>query len=230
MKKIFLTIFLLLIVPVCALAKSPSPEEMFKSNFPDRKFESILPTSIKGVYEVYTGNQLYYYAPESNSLIYGSIVSREGVNLTRESYLKKMAPKMAQLPLENAVKIGEGKTVIIEFIDPDCFHCRESYKYFSRRKDVTIYVFFYPLSQASEPKIRYILCAADKQKAYDEILSGAFDHKAPNACPDKKVEEVLKIHKKLAGQVGIRSTPFFYLKGQAIDGFEPLIIERILKK
>lgn len=204
---------------------------MFKKNFPDRNFESITPTPVKGVYEVYTGNQLFYYAPEANVLIYGNMVSKEGISLTRESYLKKMAPKMAHLPLDSALKIGEGKNAVVEFLDPDCFHCRESFKFFSRRKDVTIYVFFYPLSQISEKKIRHILCSGNQSKAYEEAMTGKLDNNAQlNACTNTKVEEIIKTHKKLAAQIGIRSTPFFYLKGQAIDGFEASAMEKLLKK
>ena len=224
-------LFLLLILPACVAAKNYSPEEIFKKNFPDRSFESITPTPIAGVYEVYTGNQLFYYAPKANVLIYGNIVSREGISLTRESYLKKMAPKMAKLPLGSALKIGNGKNIIVEFLDPDCFHCRESYKFFSHRKDVTIYVFFYPLSQLSEKKIRHILCSANKLKTYEEVMTGKFDNNAQlNACTDPKAEEIIKTHKKLAAQIGIRSTPFFYFKGQAIDGFEAPVFEQLLKK
>jgi thiol:disulfide interchange protein DsbC len=222
---------LLLILPACVAAKNSSPEEMFKRSFPDRSFESITPTSIKGIYEVYTGNQLFYYAPEANVLIYGNIVSQEGINLTRESYLKKMAPKMAQIPLDSALKIGKGKNVMVEFLDPDCFHCRESYKFFSRRKDVTVYVFFYPLSQHSEKKIRHILCSGDRLKTYEEAMTGKFDNNVQlNVCTDTKVEEIIKTHKKLAARIGIRATPFFYFKGRSIDGFEVPVFEQLLNK
>lgn len=225
-----LALFFFLILPACVAANNSTPAEMFKKNFPDRSFESITPSSIKGVYEVYTGNQLFYYAPEANVLIYGNIVSKEGTSLTRESYLKKLGPKMAKLPLDKALKIGEGKNVVVEFLDPDCFHCRESYKFFSSRKDVTIYVFFYPLSSLSEKKIRHILCSANQLKTYEEVMTGKFDNNAQlNACTDTKVEELIKTHKKLAAEIGIRSTPFFYLKGQAIDGFEVPIMEQLLK-
>ncbi len=225
-----LIFFFLLILPACVAAKNSSPEEMFKRSFPDRSFESITPTSIAGVYEVYTGNQLFYFAPKANVLIYGNMVTPEGISLTRESYLKKIASKMVQLPLDSALKIGEGKKVIVEFLDPDCFHCRESYKFFSHRKDVTIYVFFYPLSPLSEKKIQYILCAANRIKTYEEVMTGKFDNNAQlNVCTDAKVEEILKTHKKLAAQIGIRSTPFFYFKGRAIDGFEGPVFEQLLK-
>ena len=231
MKRIF--IFIVLLCLICftgGTADSSSPEEMFRKSFPNRNFETISPTPIKGIYEVYTGNQLFYYAPDSEVLIYGNIVTKEGLSLTRESFLKQAAIKMSQLPLESALKIGSGKNVIVEFIDPDCFHCRESYKFFSQRKDITIYAFFYPLSQASEKKIRHILCAKDQVKAYEEIMSGKLDNNAKlNACSDKKAEDSLKLHKKFAAQIGITSTPFFFAKGQAIVGFEASAFDQLLK-
>jgi len=222
--------FLPALFPVCLAADTSTPEEIFKKNYPDKNMESFTPTPIKGVYEVYTGNQLFYYAPEANLLIYGNIVTREGISLTQESLLKKLAPKMAKLPLENALKIGNGKNIIVEIIDPDCFHCRESYKFFSRRKDVTIYAFFYPLSQDSEKKIRHILCSSDTIKAYHDAMSGALDNNTKlNVCNDKKVEETIKFYKKQAAQIGIRAAPIFYVKGQVIPGFQAPVFEQILK-
>ena len=231
MKRIFVVIAsVLLIFTARNTAYSSSPEEMFKKSFPTRSFETISPTPIKGIYEVYTGNQLFYYVPDSELLIYGNIVTKEGNSLTRDSFLKKMAVKMSKLPLESALKISDGKNVIVEFIDPDCFHCRESFKFFSQRKDLTIYAFFYPLSQVSEKKIRHILCAKDQLKAYDDVMSGKLDNNAKlNTCTDKKVEDSIKLYKKIAAQIGITSTPFFYLKGQAIAGFEAPVMEKLLK-
>jgi len=227
---IILLLILFLFSPNGAGADNENPEEMLKKNFPGRNFESVSPTPVKGLYEIYTGNQIIYYAPEANILIYGNMITKEGKNLTRENYLKKMAGKMAHLPLDTALKIGSGKNIVVEFMDPDCHFCRESYKFFSQRKDVTIYVFFYPISQVSEKKIRYILCAADQVKAYDEVMSGKHDNDPKLVvCADKKVEETLKNYRKLAGQIGLRSTPIFYFKGRVIDGFERPVWENLLK-
>jgi thiol:disulfide interchange protein DsbC len=232
MKRVFIVVvlFLFFIVPIFACKGKPSPEEKFQKSYPDRKIESIAPTPVKGVYEIYTGNQLFYYAPDTDLLIYGNIVDKEGASLTRESYLKKIAPKMAQLPLDSALKIGNGKNVIVEFMDPDCFHCRESYNFFSKRNDVTVYVFFYPLSVNSEKKIKYILCSANQLKTYDEVVSGKLDNNMPfKVCTNTKVDEILTTHKKFAAQIGIRSTPFFYIKGKVVDGFTTQMFENLLK-
>jgi len=231
MKKLVLIVLcLLLIIPVCAGAKNLTVEEKFKKSFPKKNFESIKPTSIKGVYEIYDGNQIYYFMPEAEVIIYGNIISKNGVNITRESNLKKIAAKMANLPLDSALKIGNGKTPVIEFMDPDCSYCRQAYNFFSQRQDVTIYVFFSPSFQNSEKKIRHILCAPDKLKMYEEVLTGKFDNNAPlNICTDKKVDETVKTHIRLSSQIGIRSIPLFFIKGQVIVGFEKAIIENILK-
>jgi thiol:disulfide interchange protein DsbC len=206
-----------------------SPIEKFKKSFPKNNFESITPTAINGVYEIYTGNQIYYYMPKDDVIIYGPLISKDGVNITRESSLKKMAQKMASLPLDSALKIGNGKTTVVEFIDPNCHFCRESYKFFTQHKDVTIYAFFFPLSKESADKTKYILCSKDVAKAYDDALSGKLDNTQLAACTDKKVDETVKAHMKFASQIGLRGTPLFYIKGQVVDGFDPPVIEKLLK-
>ncbi|MCX5850169.1 MAG: DsbC family protein [Deltaproteobacteria bacterium] len=226
-------LFILLLFPTCVFAKnvtSVSPTDKFKKDFPKNNFESITPTGIKGVYEVYTGNQLYYYMPKDDVILYGSLVSKNGVNITRESYLKKMAQKMTKLPLDSALKIGNGKITVVEFMDPNCYHCRQAYKFFSQRKDVTVNVFFFPLSKESGDKIKHILCSKDVLKTYEDVMNGKLDNNAPlSICTDKKVDDIVKTHMQISSQIGLRGTPLFYIKGQVIDGFDPPVIEKLLK-
>ncbi len=231
MKKLSLILLSVLFVfPACLSAQNSSPEEMFKKSFPNNNFESITPTKIKGVYEIYTGNQIYYYMPEAEVILAGSIISKDGIDITRESNLSKITKKMATLPLDDAFKIGAGKITIVEFMDPDCSHCRDAYNFFSKRKDVTLYVFFVPLFQESLKKIKHILCAKDRLKAYETYMSGKIDKNSSlNTCTDPKIDETVKTHIRLASQTGVRGTPLFYIKGKVIDGFETATIEKLLK-
>jgi thiol:disulfide interchange protein DsbC len=240
-KKLTATFILILFLfPTFALAKTlPSKNlssgvaEQFKKSFPKNNFESITPTDIKGVYEVYTGNQLYYYMPKEDVILYGSLVNKNGVNITRESFSKKMAQKIAKLPLDSALKIGNGKKTIVEFIDPNCSHCRQSYNFFAQRQDVTIYAFLIPLlSKNSGDKIKHILCSKNVLKTYEDVMTGKLDNKAPlNICADKKVDETVKTHLQLASQIGVGGTgvPLFYIKGQIVGGFDQPVIEKLLK-
>ncbi|HOW57623.1 MAG TPA: DsbC family protein [Smithellaceae bacterium] len=228
MKKI-ITIPVLLAVFSSVAAFGASPEEMFKKSFPKKNVESFSETPIKGIYEVYTGNELFYYAPEADLLILGNIVTKDNKSLTRESYFKKMAVKMANLPLEKAVKKGSGKTVIVEFIDPNCHYCKLSYNYLAKRDDVTLYIFFYPLSLESENKIRHILCADNPAAMFDEVMQGKFNDPAKlKICNDKKADETVMEHRKITGNLGIRSTPVFYIKGEVIVGFDVKVFEKVL--
>ena len=231
MKKLTAIIFcVLFLFSSCVFAKDLPVAEKFKKSFPKNNFESITPTAIKGIYEVYTGNQIYYYMPKEDVIVYGPLISKDGVNITRESSLKKIAQKMANLPLDSSLKIGNGKTIVVEFMDPNCYHCRQAYKFFSQRQDVTLNVFFFPLSKESGDKIKHILCSKDVLKTYEDVMNGKLDNKVPlNICTDKKVDETVKTHMRLASQIGIGGTPLFYIKGQVVDGFDPSVIEKLLK-
>lgn len=231
MKKILVTsLFLLILVLGCSTAQKISPEEQFKKSFPQHKYETMTKTSLQGVYEVYNGTQVYYYLPEGDVLIVGSIISKDNKNLTQESTAKKMAVKLKGLPLDQALKIGDGKTVVVEFIDPNCHYCRLSFDFFKKRKkDVTLYVFFYPLSEDSQRKIRHIACSKDRAAAYDDALSGKLDAGAQLiSCRDQATEDFLKSHQEISGRAGIRATPLFYIKGQVVPGFDQQTIETIL--
>jgi thiol:disulfide interchange protein DsbC len=41
-----------------------------------------------------------------------------------------MALSAETLDLDKALRIGTGKTTVIEFTDPDCPYCRKAYQYF----------------------------------------------------------------------------------------------------
>ncbi len=222
-------LLLLFVLPACGNAQNLSPEETLRKNFPKINFESVKPTQIKGIYEVQSGNQILYFMPEAEVIIAGSIITKDGVNLTRESNLKRMAAKMADLPLGDALKIGRGKTKVVKFTDPNCPYCRQAFQYFAGRKDVTLYVFLIPLSQDSERKIKHIFCSGNREKAYEEALSGKLDGNASlNLCQDQKIDELINNHRQIAQQAGVRATPTFYIKGKAVDGFDKKMLEDII--
>lgn len=224
-------VLLVLLLAGCKPAQIISPEAQFKKSFPQHSYETMTQTSVPGVYEVYNGSQLYYYLPEGDMLFVGSMISKDGINLTQAAIEKKMTSKMAGLSLDKALKIGEGKTSVVEFIDPNCHYCRQSHTFFSgRMKEVTLYVFFHPLSPDAENKIRHIFCSADKAEAYKEVLSGKLDKKDPlNLCTDRKAEDLIKAHREVSAKIGVRATPMFFIKGRLVTGFDRPVIEALLK-
>lgn len=134
------------------------------------------------------------------------------------------------LDLDKAVKLGSGKTMVIEFTDPDCPYCRKAEVYFSQKPQVTRYIFFIPLANhpASKGKVQYILSARDKARAYQEVLSGRFD-------PEKLTEitpegiKLQKEHQEIARANKMTSTPTFMIYGRIVEGFDLRRLEPLLK-
>jgi len=223
-------VMVFLLLSGCSTAQKVSPEEQFKKSFSQHKYETFAKTSVPGVYEIYNGRQVYYYLAEGDVILVGSMISKDNKNLTQESIAKKMAAKLANLPLDQALKIGDGKIPVVEFIDPNCHYCRLSFNFFnSRKKDITLYAFFYPLSEDSAKKIRHIFCSKDKAAAYEDALGGKLDGNAQlTQCGDKDVEAMLKNHRQVSAQVGVNATPLFYIKGQVVPGFDQPAIEKLM--
>jgi thiol:disulfide interchange protein DsbC len=121
---------------------------------------------------------------------------------------------------------------VIEITDPDCDFCRKASEYFTKRKDVTRHVFLYalPMHTNAEAKIRYIFCAKDRAKAYEEAMTGKLDDMKFKPCDDVAAAELVKAHKEIGDKAGVQGfgTPMFLINGQAVRGFNMPLIEKIL--
>jgi thiol:disulfide interchange protein DsbC len=134
------------------------------------------------------------------------------------------------LDLDKAVKVGNGKIMVIEFTDPDCPFCRKAEAYFAGRPEVTRYIFFIPLPShpASKGKVQYILSAADKAKAYREVLSSSFNPKKLAEITPEGVK-LQKEHQEIARANKMTSTPTFMIYGRIVEGFDLKKLEPLLK-
>jgi thiol:disulfide interchange protein DsbC len=215
------------------VAGSEKIEETFKKAFPSVPFDSIKSTDIKGVYEVSKGSELIYFIADPGYLFIGDIVSKEGKSLTEERKGALSAEKAKDLPLDKAIKIGSGKNTIVEFTDPDCPYCRKASEFLEQKKDVARYIFFLPLPMHpdAENKVKYIFCAEDKAKAYEDAMKGKLDDQKYEKCEKPEAIALLNLHKEIAGKMGINGTPFFIVNGKkSIVGANTPEIEAALIK
>ena len=232
-KNVFLTLCTLTVIATCTPLLAATPEESFRKTFPNIPMEGIAPTDIPGLYEVVSGGRIIYYAPGPEQLIVGEILTKDRKSLTQARNNELMAKNFKDLPLEKAVKIGSGPHTVIEITDPDCPFCRKASSYFAAKKDVTRYVFFYPIAQLhpkAEPKVLYVLCAKDQAKAYEEAMTGKLDEMKFTPCDDAAAAELLKTHKATGEKAGGGSigTPLFMIDGQVVKGANIPQIEKIL--
>jgi len=205
-------------------------ENLMKS-FPNLRIDSFRESPLKGLYEITAGEQVFYFSPEGY-LFFGEIWSKEGKNLTAEIREKVVAERINGLPLEKALKIGNGPKKVIEFTDPDCPYCRKVDSFLEKRTDVTRYIYFVPLRKIhpdAEKKARYILSQPDRDKAFHDVFAGQLDGK-PIAIADGVQQQQLEEMEKIAAGIGIRGTPALWIEGAHVNGADIQRISGLLDK
>jgi thiol:disulfide interchange protein DsbC len=217
---------------ICGNLRAETVEQTLTKEFPGADFDVIRQTDIKGVYEVIKGSDIIYYVPDPGYLIVGDIFDKEGRNVTEEKKGELFAASAKNLPLDKAIKVGNGKNTIVEFTDPDCSYCRTASSFLGQRKDVTRYIFFFPLPMHhdAENKIKYIFCAADRVKAYEDAMQGKLDDQKYEKCSKPEAAELLELHKENGRRMRISGTPFFIINGKkSVVGANIPEIEEALK-
>ncbi len=219
-----------------AASLAAMPAASFTKAFPQLKLDSITESQIKGVYEVISGQNVFYFYPEKDLLLVGDLYTSTGQNITGEKkrdlkakFQEKAIEKIKDLPLEKAVKVGNGPKTVIEFTDPDCPYCRKASEALKKRTDITRYVFLTPLAHpAAISKVHYVLSSKDQEMAYHEMMEGkpvpASSKEYSKAVKDQ-AEEYLNIARSLA----IDGTPTFFINGQQVVGADMDRINELLK-
>lgn len=184
------------------------------------KVESVRKIDGLGLYEVTIDGELIYTDAKVDYVILGDVIDAKARrNLTEERKAKLAQIKFSDLPLELAIKQvrGNGKRVLATFEDPNCTYCKRLAKELQGVTDVTIYTFVYPiLSPDSAEKAKNLWCAADRVKAWNELmLEGKTPAAAQCAHPTEKVVA-------LGRKLNIRGTPtLFFADGSRVPGFIP---------
>ena len=206
-------------------------KETLMKTFPNMKLDGFRESPLKGLYEITAGEQVFYFSPEGY-LFFGEIWTKDGKNLTAEMREKVVAERINTLPLDKALKIGNGPKKVIEFTDPDCPYCRKVDNFLSKRTDVTRYVYFVPLRRIhpdAEKKARYILSQSDKDKAFRDVFEGVLDGK-PISIADGAQQQQLEEMEKIATGLGVRGTPALWIEGAHVNGADIQQITGLLDK
>ena len=216
----------------CEASKNvKAAERVFRKNYPSVEYESFQKTDIPGVYELARGGNALYFAPP-DFLVLGEIW-RGGKSITAMRRDERISALITDLPLDKAVKIGDGQNVVVEFSDPDCPFCRKAAEWFEELGDVTRYISFYPLTNIhpdAEKKAKYILCSDDPASAYSSVMKGDLDNGEFELLPScrEKAEPLLSESMSWAKKLGVSSTPTFWINGVRVDGANFQRIENLL--
>lgn len=182
--------------------------------------DSVTPTPIKGLFEAVAQNEIMYSDATAEHLIVGQLFeTKTQRNLTAETKDRLSRIDFSKLPLKDAIKVvnGTGAREIAVFSDPNCSFCRKLEQDLKNMKDVTIYVFLYPVIRPSSiPESQNIWCAKDPAAAWRaRMLEGKMaPEKSPN-CDTKVIERNIA----LGSRLGISGTPTVFVpSGQRAPG------------
>jgi len=103
--------FTLTVAPLYAASDVDTPEALFAKTFPQLKVDSITASEIKGLYEVVSGQNIFFFYPEKELLLVGDMYTKAGQNLTgdkkralKAKQQEKALEKLKELPLDKALR------------------------------------------------------------------------------------------------------------------------------
>ena len=206
-------------------------EDKLKKTFTNFSATYIQDAPIKGLYEIHTTDNIIYFSPETETMFFGRIYSKDGVDLTQKSLAKATKKRMdeagssLQSLFDKALVLNEGGDIKLTiFTNPDCPYCRQADEWLKQvevAKNIKIEKHLIFLSASKFPdadsKMRHILCSDDKETTYENI------HKIPKEirrdCAGN--DEILKAHNDLVTFFGVNGTPSFLLdNGEVIGGLD----------
>ena len=199
--------------------------------FPKAQISSIKQTPYSGLFEVYLDGQLLYADAKAQYIFTGDVIDlKNRRNLTQARLNQLQAVSWDTLPLNNALKTvkGTGARKLVVFSDVDCPYCRKFEEELTKVDNITVYTFLYPI-EGLHPKAvqtsKQIWCAPDRNKAWDEYISGGKVPSNDGKCANP-VDETIALGIKLK----VSGTPtIIFANGQRVPGMVPAAqLERLL--
>jgi len=151
--------------------------------------DEVTRTPMPGLWEVRIGTDVLYTDERGDFLVQGTVFdTRTRTNLTEQRLARLTAIDFAALPLADAmvVRQGSGARRIAVFGDPNCSFCRRFERDLMALRDVTIYMFLYPiLGPDSTAKSRAIWCTRDPMQAWRALMvEGVAPPRVIGGCDD----------------------------------------------
>lgn len=236
-KSVVAAVLLLSATPAMAGGLVNDCKEGFARDFPSTKVQEVIESPIKGLCEIRAGVNVFYYQPQKDKglMIVGQIYTPAGESLTQKVKEDLEQKAITLLPLDKAIKAGNGPVKVVVFTDPDCPYCRDLERAFSNRPEIlkkaTIYSFLFPLERIhpqSKDKSRWIYCQQDSAGAISRVmLAGELDKVErvtyPDTCKLNKVEDQLFAAKEAAQMMAVTGTPTVYVNGERVSGPDKII-------
>lgn len=236
MKKLLCLLTISLSFTSLYAATQPNVESAINNMLPNTKISKINPGPFDGTYEVIAGSNAFYVNPLNESeVIVGHVINIKTMQDVTQQHLEASAVNkfnFNNLPLDKAIKVGNGKKKLMVFIDPDCPYCQQLEAFLhGQLNNVTVYYMFMPLPMHPQalPHSKQILCANNPTKAIYDIMVNKVNVADGSSECQAKADETLKDISTFAIKNDIRSTPYIITdKNQVINGFDTQALQKFI--
>ncbi|MDX8380657.1 MAG: DsbC family protein [Ghiorsea sp.] len=184
-------------------------KQVISASLQGMPIRDISTTPITGLYEVQSGDKIYYTNNTGQYLISGHMYNTlDKKDLTASRLAEVNRINWSDLPLEDAIVSGpkDGLKMAV-FTDPDCPYCKRLEKNLKTETGIRVYTFLFPLTQLhpdAYEKSKSIWCAKDQHQAMTDVM---IDGKTlPKAACKTPIDD----NKKLAAKLNVMGTPTIF--------------------
>lgn len=228
---ITVTSFLFFSITGQADKKMQEAETQLRATFQNFQFQSMKPSEIPGLIEIYTGNQIIYYSRDADILVFGQFFSSDGKGITEAKLSQYRNAKAKDLDTSTAIVVGKGPREIVFITNPECAYCKQALSWVATQDLSQVTMKFIFMVDQTNPiamaKAMGAVCSKDTLKGILEAHSKALPTQEPVVCEGGA--ETLAQHNKVASEIGAFATPYFVSGGQAWAGFDQARLASILK-
>lgn len=196
-----------------------------KKEMPSINVDRIAATPIAGLFEVVVGGRVIYLTRDARYLVDGDLVNlRSQTNLTESSRAAIRVQILESVGEENMVVFqpqkGPAKHSITVFTDVSCPYCVRLHKEIDLLTEggTKVRYLLYPRAGIGSPAHNTMVsvwCAENRRDALTKAKFG-------ESIPEKKCDNPIAEHVKVAQQLGLQGTPMIILEnGQVIPGYRP---------
>ena len=230
MKRTWISLVLAGLVQACAgPGDGPGDEAVagaIRRALPSTSIDAIRPSPVPGLVEVVAGRNVLYASASGRYLVIGHIYDLQAArDLTAERKAELARIAWDRLPLDAAVRYGQGALKVAVFHDPDCPWCRRLHRELRATGDIEVYQIMYPvpaLHPAARGKAVAILCHGDPAEASDRAAAGHDLDAPPAGCAESATAAVDRAM-AFGRAHGIQGTPTLVAPdGRVHNGYLPV--------
>jgi thiol:disulfide interchange protein DsbC len=219
LKKYGLAVLLATLVSATSFADSDDvPAEVaakiratLHERIPELHIEGIHKGPLPGLYELNTGEELFYSNDTGTLIFAGRIVDTQSrQDLTAERWNALNAIDFNSLPFDLAIKVvrGDGSRKVAVFADPLCPYCQQLEHELQGITNITIYTFLYPIEgihPGASLKAVEIWCSKDRGAAWSKWMLQKTEP-GDTRCKGVPIDQLQKLGQKLR----VDSTPTMF--------------------